>query len=47
MVFESRGYISEWNGLHDGKQLPVGTYYYLIDLGDENPKYTGPITLMR
>ena len=47
LVFENKGYLSEWNGLHKGKELPVGTYYYLIDLGDNMPKYTGPITLMR
>ena len=35
------------SSVHKGKELPVGTYYYLIDLGDNMPKYTGPITLMR
>ncbi len=47
LVFENRGYLTQWNGLHKGKELPVGTYYFLIDLGDNMPKYTGPITLMR
>lgn len=47
MVFESKGYLEQWDGLHNGKELPVGTYYFLIDLGNDMPKYTGPITLMR
>jgi gliding motility-associated-like protein len=47
LVFENRGYLTKWNGLHKGKELPIGTYYFLIDLGDNMPKYTGPITLMR
>ena len=47
LVFNSKGYITDWDGLHNGQPLPIGTYYYLINLGDKMPKYTGPITLMR
>jgi gliding motility-associated-like protein len=32
LVFKSRGYSNEWAGTYDGKPLPVGTYYYVIDL---------------
>jgi gliding motility-associated-like protein len=32
LVFKSRGYSNEWRGDYDGKPLPVGTYYYVIDL---------------
>ena len=46
-VFESVGYQDEWDGTMNGKKLPVGTYYYVIDLGPDQEKYTGPITLMR
>ena len=46
-VFESIGYSDRWDGTRNGKPLPVGTYYYVIDLGNGLPKYTGPITLMR
>lgn len=32
LVFHSHGYGTEWNGTYNGKPLPVGTYYYAIDL---------------
>lgn len=47
LVFRSVGYSEKFNGTHNGKDLPVGTYYYVIDLGADMPKYTGPITIMR
>jgi gliding motility-associated-like protein len=34
-VFESRGYARNWNGTYNGQPLPVGTYYYVIDLKTE------------
>ena len=48
MLFRSPGYTKKWDGTYNGKELPVGTYYYVIDLKDERFKpYTGPITIMR
>ena len=46
-VFESVGYSERWDGTKKGKKLPVGTYYYFIDLGTGQKKYSGPITIMR
>ena len=46
-VFESSGYQNEWDGTSNNKDLPVGTYYYLIDLGPNMKKHTGPVTIMR
>ncbi len=49
LLFRSAGYTEKWNGLFNNKPLPVGTYYYIIELNDPkfpNP-YTGPITIMR
>ena len=46
-VFQSVGYTTAWDGLFNHVPLPVGTYYYIIDLGPGIAKYTGPITLMR
>lgn len=41
LVFETRNYANDWDGTPNGraiiqkdKRLPVGTYYYLLDLGD-------------
>ncbi|HTB06042.1 MAG TPA: gliding motility-associated C-terminal domain-containing protein, partial [Bacteroidia bacterium] len=48
-LFRSAGYKTPWDGTYDGKPLPVGTYYYVINLNDPRfPKaYTGPVTIMR
>jgi gliding motility-associated-like protein len=49
LLFQSKGYTQKWNGTYKGEQLPVGTYYYIINLN--NPlfpdAYTGPITILR
>ena len=34
-VFQSAGYPHPWNGTYNGKQLPAGTYYYVIDFKNE------------
>ncbi|NDV17226.1 DUF11 domain-containing protein [Muricauda sp. TY007] len=41
IVFEKRSYNNDWDGTPNGRavvqkedQLPVGTYYYVLDLGD-------------
>ena len=49
LLFQSVGYAETWKGTYKGKLLPVGTYYYIINLN--NPlfpnAYTGPITILR
>lgn len=43
------GYPTPWNGTYNGNKLPVGTYYYIINLN--RPEFpdpiTGPITIVR
>jgi gliding motility-associated-like protein len=48
-VFYSKGYETPWDGTFKGKALPVGTYYYVINLNHfAYPKpITGPITIFR
>ncbi len=48
-LFTSVGYVEKWDGTYKGKLLPVGTYYYVIDLHDpiNTDTYTGPITILR
>lgn len=48
-LFYSAGYKTPWDGTYNNKSLPVGTYYYIINLHDTRfPKaYTGPVTIMR
>jgi gliding motility-associated-like protein len=49
VVFESEGYDEPWDGTYNGNDLPVGSYYYVIDLGTEDftEPITGPVTIMR
>jgi gliding motility-associated-like protein len=58
LVFEQKGYSTGWNGrsnvdngvnrLIDNKQLPEGTYYYIIDLGTPNSEpYVGYMQIKR
>ncbi len=46
-VFASIGYTTPWDGTSNGSQLPVGTYYYLIDPKLGLPAYTGWVTILR
>ncbi|MFH1004745.1 MAG: gliding motility-associated C-terminal domain-containing protein [Bacteroidota bacterium] len=49
LLFRSVGYTEKFKGTYKGKNLPVGTYYYVINLNSklhEEP-ITGPITIMR
>lgn len=46
-VFTSVGYTKPWNGMQNGVELPVGTYYYVIDAKMGLPVYTGWVTIIR
>jgi gliding motility-associated-like protein len=46
-LFHSIGYGVPWDGNFNGKQLPVGTYFYIIDLKTGKPPLSGSITLLR
>lgn len=47
-VYYSRGYSRNWNGTFNGKPLPVGTYYYVIDLKSEYfPRLSGWVFIVR
>ena len=48
VVYRSRGYNTLWDGTNNGRPLPAGTYYYLIDLRvNKEPKLTGSITIIK
>ncbi len=49
LLFRSVGYNTPWDGRYDNKDLPVGTYYYIIKLNDPMfpDVFTGPLTIMR
>jgi gliding motility-associated-like protein len=46
-VFTSRGYNKQWDGNYDNRPLPVGTYYYVIDLKFRLPKLKGWVAILR
>nr|WP_321236031.1 gliding motility-associated C-terminal domain-containing protein [uncultured Psychroserpens sp.] len=54
IVYETRGYRNDWDGtsngravLSEGDKLPVGTYYYVIDLGDGSEPKVGWLYINR
>jgi gliding motility-associated-like protein len=46
-VFRTVGDAKHWNGIYQGRQLPAGTYYYVIDLKNNLPKKAGWVMLVR
>lgn len=46
-IFETIGYELPWNGNHEGKPLPAGVYYYVIDLRPENRKMSGSVAILK
>lgn len=49
LLFYSTGYNVPFDGKYQGKPLPVGTYYYVINLNHPayTKPYTGPLTIFR
>lgn len=46
MLFESKGYPTKWDGRYQGKELPAGVYYYIIDLNDDETQiFKGSISI--
>jgi gliding motility-associated-like protein len=49
-LFISNDLNNHWDGTFNGEQLPVGTYYYIInaiDLNGESIQKSGSITIVR
>lgn len=46
-VFRTVGDAKHWNGIYQGRQLPAGVYYYVIDLKNNLPKKAGWVMLVR
>uniref|UniRef100_UPI0026156510 T9SS type B sorting domain-containing protein n=1 Tax=uncultured Algibacter sp. TaxID=298659 RepID=UPI0026156510 len=54
LVYEKRGYNNDWDGTSNGRstvkvdeQLPVGTYYYILDFGDGTKPKVGWLYINR
>jgi len=46
-VFKSVGYATPWDGKYNGQPVPVGTYYYVLDLKNNTPKISGWVLVVR
>ena len=48
-IYHSVGYNEPWNGKFNGHDLPVGNYYYVINLNDSSntEQLKGSILLIR
>jgi gliding motility-associated-like protein len=46
-VFHSTGYAKPWDGTRNGKPLPVGAYYYIINTKKHDKPFTGSVMIVR
>ena len=46
-VFHNTGYAKAWDGTYNGKMLPAGTYYYVINTNVNNLVLSGYVTIVR
>ena len=49
LVFHKKGYsaFNQWNGKFESSDLPDGTYFWMIDLGDGSEKQSGYLQINR
>jgi gliding motility-associated-like protein len=48
IIFRSNGYSNAWNLTFNGSPVPVGTYYYMIDLkSGKEANITGWVFIVR
>jgi gliding motility-associated-like protein len=47
LVYQSTGYSKPWDGTFKSKPLPVGSYYYLIDLNTGDRPISGYVCILR
>jgi len=46
-LYYSKSYNIPWDGTFKGTQLPVGTYYYVVDLKIGEPPISGWVVILR
>lgn len=47
LLYKAKGSGQPWDGMYNGRPLPVASYYYVIDLKNNFPKLSGWIMLLR
>jgi gliding motility-associated-like protein len=46
IVYESRNLLKSWDGNRNGQPLPIGTYYYILEIPG-NKNISGTVTILR
>ena len=46
LVYEKEGYLNDWGGTHNGKLLPTGTYYYVLNLNNGSKDFKGYVMIL-
>jgi gliding motility-associated-like protein len=46
-VYSTVGYSKAWDGTYNGNPLPVGTYFYVIQLGPNKKPLSGSVSIIR
>jgi gliding motility-associated-like protein len=46
-IWKSVGYSKPWDGTSQGRPLPAGTYYFVVDPGNGDAKIAGYVTILR
>jgi gliding motility-associated-like protein len=47
LMYRSLGYTKPWDGTNNGRPLPAGTYYYVLDPKNGRAKTAGYVTIFR
>jgi gliding motility-associated-like protein len=47
LIFNSNGYKKPWDGTYNGKEMPVGTYYYIVDPNNGRPRMSGYVVILK
>jgi gliding motility-associated-like protein len=47
LIYKSTGYSKPWDGTYKGKQVPMGAYYYVIDLKNGEKAMSGWVAVIK
>lgn len=47
LVYTKKGYTNDWNGYYNGKELPDGTYYFVLRFDDSDLVLKGALDILK